>query len=171
MKRLSANDIKNLPSVPEEDIELEEWGFSIKIRGINKAMQVQLGKLLNQDDADAFDYQRELLKVCVIEPELDDELIDQLYEKDSRVIDKIFLKINELNGVGGSAEAEDFETDLDLTFRFKLARELGMTVGELMTTMSSMEYNQWIAYYKWETGEINKARALAEAEAKKNRQR
>ena len=108
MKRLSVNDIKNLPSVPEEDIELEEWGFSIKIRGINKAMQVQLGKLLNQDDADAFDYQRELLKVCVIEPELDDDLIDQLYEKDSKVIDKIFLKINELNGVGGSAEAEQF---------------------------------------------------------------
>jgi hypothetical protein len=48
------------------------------------------------------------LKVCVIEPELDDELIDQLYEKDSKVIDKIFLKINELNGVGGSAEAEQF---------------------------------------------------------------
>tara|TARA_B100001063_G_C16622090_1_gene481253 strand:+ start:441 stop:581 length:141 start_codon:yes stop_codon:yes gene_type:complete len=46
-----------------------------------------------------------------------------------------------------------------------------MTVGELMTTMSSMEYNQWIAFYKWETGEVNKARALAEAEAKKNRQR
>jgi len=108
MKRLSADDIKNLPSVPEDEIELEEWGFSIKIRGINEAMQVQLGKLLNQDDADAFDYQRELLKVCVIEPELDDELIDQLYEKDSRVIDKIFLKINELNGVGGSAEAEQF---------------------------------------------------------------
>ena len=63
---------------------------------------------VNQDDADAFDYQRELLKVCVIEPELDDELIDQLYEKDSKVIDKIFLKINELNGVGGSAEAEQF---------------------------------------------------------------
>ena len=43
MKRLSADDIKNLPSVPEEDIELEEWGFSVKIRGINKAMQVHLG--------------------------------------------------------------------------------------------------------------------------------
>ena len=108
MKRLSADDIKNLPSVPEEDIELEEWGFSIKIRGINKAMQVQLGKLLNQDDADAFDYQRELLKVCIIEPALDDELIDKLYEKDSKVIDKIFLKINELNGLGGTAEAEQF---------------------------------------------------------------
>jgi len=71
-------------------------------------MQVKLGKLLNEDGADAFDYQRELLKVCIIEPALDDELIDKLYEKDSKVIDKIFLKINELNGLGGTAEAEQF---------------------------------------------------------------
>ena len=35
MKRLSTNDIKNLPSVPEEEFEIEEWGFSILIRGIN----------------------------------------------------------------------------------------------------------------------------------------
>ena len=54
--------------------------------------------------------------------------------------------------LGVLRKQSNFETDLDLTFRFKLARELGMTVGELMTTMSSMEYNQWIAYYKWETG-------------------
>ena len=90
MKRLSADDIKNLPSVPEEDIELEEWGFSVKIRGINKAMQVHLGKMLNNDDADAFDYQRELLKVCVIEPELNDELIDQL-SSDGKLIKRPFL--------------------------------------------------------------------------------
>lgn len=73
--------------------------------------------------------------------------------------------------LGVQRKLSNFETDLDLTFRFKLARELCMTVAELMTTMSTMEYNQWIAFYKWESGEINKARALAEAEANKNRQR
>ena len=54
MKRLSIDDIEKLPSVPEEEFEIEEWGFSILIRGINKGMQVKLGKLLNEDDADAF---------------------------------------------------------------------------------------------------------------------
>ena len=44
MKRLSADDIKNLPTVPEEELEIEEWGFSLLIRGINKGMQVELGK-------------------------------------------------------------------------------------------------------------------------------
>lgn len=108
MKRLTAQDINKLPSVPEEEYEIEEWGFSILVKGINKAMQVQLGKLLDEENKDAFDYQKELLKVCVIEPELTDEIIDELYEKDATVIDKIFLKINELNGIGGSAEAEQF---------------------------------------------------------------
>ena len=108
MKRLSIDDIEKLPSVPEEEFEIEEWGFTILIRGINKGMQVKLGKLLNDENADAFDYQKELLKVCVIEPKLDDETIDKLYEKDAKVIDQIFAKINELNGIGGSAEAEQF---------------------------------------------------------------
>ena len=108
MKRLSVDDIKNLPSVPEEEYEIEEWGFSIVVKGINKAMQIKLGKLLDAKDKDAFDYQKELLKVCVVEPKLTDKLIDELYEKDATVIDKIFLKINELNGIGGSATAETF---------------------------------------------------------------
>ena len=108
MKRLSTNDIKNLPSVPEEEFEIEEWGFSILIRGINKGMQVELGKLLRDKETDGFDYQKELLKVCIVEPELDDETIDKLYEKDAKGIDQIFAKINELNGIGGSAEAEQF---------------------------------------------------------------
>ena len=109
MKRLSIDDIEKLPSVPEEEFEIEEWGFTILIRGINKGMQVKLGKLLNDENADAFDYQKELLKVCVIEPELDDELINDLYKKDSSTIDLIFSEINDLNGIGGgSSEDEQF---------------------------------------------------------------
>ena len=65
-------------------------------------------KLLNSEGTDAFDYQKELLKVCIVEPELTDEDIDMLYSKDSKIIDKIFIKINALNGLGGSAEADKF---------------------------------------------------------------
>ena len=108
MKRLSINDLSKIPSVPEEVYEIEEWDVSVLIRGMTKGMQVKLGKLLNSEGTDAFDYQKELLKVCIVEPELTDEDIDMLYSKDSKVIDTIFLKINELNGLGGSAEAEQF---------------------------------------------------------------
>ena len=60
-----------------------------------------------------------------------------------------------------------FETNHDLAFQFKLARELGMTVADLTTRMSSLEYNNWIAYYVWEKQMNDKNIALAQAEAKK----
>jgi len=49
-----------------------------------------------------------LLKACIVDPQLTDEDVDNLYTKDSSVIDKIFVEINALNGVGGSAKAEQF---------------------------------------------------------------
>jgi len=63
------------------------------------------------------------------------------------------------------------QENLDLAFQFKLARELSMTVAELRATMSALEYNQWVAYYDWETTRENKMIALAEAERNKKRQR
>ena len=60
-----------------------------------------------------------------------------------------------------------FGTDLDLTFQFKLARELGMTVGQLTTKMSSKEYNNWVKFYNWEAEERNKVLAMQDAENKK----
>ena len=107
MKRLSIDDIEKLPSVPEEEFEIEEWGFSILIRGINKGMQVELGKLLKDGDTDGFDYQKELLKVSVVEPPLDDDAINMIYEKDSTIVDQIFVALNDINGIGGSGDLAD----------------------------------------------------------------
>ena len=42
-----------------------------------------------------------------------------------------------------------------------------MTVGELRTKMSSLEYSQWATFYYVEQQERDKQRAMAEAEAKK----
>lgn len=108
MKRLSIDDITSLPDVPTKELEIEEWKVSIVLRGMTKSMQVELGKLLEDDKLDAFDYQKKLLVTCVLEPELAEEDVEKLYEKDSAVIDNIFLAINELNGIGVSAEAEQF---------------------------------------------------------------
>ena len=109
MKRLSVNDIKSLPDVPTQELKIDEWDVSVKIKGITKSMQIELGKLLENGELDAFDYQKELLKACIIDPELSDEDIDELYKKDSKIIDNIFLEINTLNGVGGSANADQFQ--------------------------------------------------------------
>lgn len=44
-----------------------------------------------------------------------------------------------------------------------------MTVGDLTTRMSNKEYEQWVAFYIFEQTELNKARAIAEAEYKKRK--
>ncbi len=59
----------------------------------------------------------------------------------------------------------------DLVFQFRLARDLRMTVGELRTKMSSLEYSQWATFYYVEQQERDKQRAMAEAEAKKKKMR
>lgn len=59
----------------------------------------------------------------------------------------------------------------DLVFQFRLARDLRMTVGELRTKMSSLEYSQWATFYYVEQQERDKQRAMAEAEAKKRKMR
>jgi hypothetical protein len=46
-----------------------------------------------------------------------------------------------------------------------------MTVGELRTKMSSLEFHQWATFYLWEQTEKNKQLAMQEAESKKARMR
>ena len=48
------------------------------------------------------------MMTCVVEPELSEEDVEALYDKDAQVVDKVFLAINDLNGIGGSASAEEF---------------------------------------------------------------
>lgn len=109
IKRLAVSDIAKLPNVPTKEVIIQEWGVSLLLQGITKAKQVELAKLVEDKQVDAFDYQKILLKFCVIEPKLQDKDIDELYEKDSKIIDIINSEIAELNGFGGSAQADEFQ--------------------------------------------------------------
>jgi len=106
-KRLTLDDLASLPTVPQEEVYIPQWDKTILVQGISKATQIKLGRLVNAEDTDAFDYQRELLKVSVVEPKLDDDAINMLYEKDSTIVDQIFVALNGLNGIGGNGELAD----------------------------------------------------------------
>ena len=112
MEFLDLNKLQDLPNVPVKDIVIPEWKEKVKVKGLTKKMQVELARISTADDSDAFDYQKALLKASVIEPQLDDEAIEMLYEKDATVIDKLFVEIADLNGVGGDVQqdiAEQFQ--------------------------------------------------------------
>lgn len=63
----------------------------------------------------------------------------------------------------------NFKNNPDLLFQFRLAKELGMTVAELTTKMSALEYAQWLEFFLYEKQERDKAVALAQAERNKGR--
>jgi hypothetical protein len=47
-----------------------------------------------------------------------------------------------------------------------LARDLGMTVGQMMNTISSRELTEWIAFYTLEREEQEAAQRRAQQQAK-----
>ena len=69
-KILNLDDIKSLPDVPTKTIDIPQWNVSIKVKGISKKMQIELGRLINGEQTDAFDYQKALLIASVVEPKL-----------------------------------------------------------------------------------------------------
>ena len=62
---------------------------------------------------------------------------------------------------------KSFRNNPDLFFQFRLARDLGITVSELNSNMSSYEYQAWVQFYLYEQSEKNIQLAIADAEAKK----
>jgi len=106
MDILNIDNIKNLPDVPVKEIEIPEWNAKVIVKGLTKKMQIELARISQADDKDAFDYQKALLKASLIEPKLDDETLEVLYDKDATVIDRIFIEIANLNGIGGDTQTE-----------------------------------------------------------------
>ena len=112
MEILNIDNLGNLPNVDTKEIEIPEWKVKVVIRGLTKKMQVDLARITQDENNDAFDYQKELLKVSVVNPPLDDKAIEKLYDLDAQVIDKLFIEISNLNGIGSEEQtlmSEEFQ--------------------------------------------------------------
>ena len=68
-----------------------------------------------------------------------------------------------------ATQPTSFENDSELAFDSKLARDLGLTVGELRQKMSVLEYQQWIGFYLYEKKRRDYQIAMQEAEMNKQR--
>ena len=74
-QRLTLDDLVSLPNVQEEELFIPQWNKTILVRGISKATQVKLGRILNEEGTDAFGDQKALVEDRVEERTEDDEVL------------------------------------------------------------------------------------------------
>ena len=100
MDILNIDNLGKLPNVETKEVVIKEWNAKVVIRGLTKKMQIDLARITQDETKDAFDYQKALLQESVIDPKLDDEAIEKLYDLDAQIIDRLFIEISNLNGIG-----------------------------------------------------------------------
>jgi hypothetical protein len=96
MKRLKIEDISNAPSLPEKEIEIEEWDRSVIVTGLTKADSVQINELSTIDgNRDEVLFEKHLLLKGLKDPQFDDlNSIEEFYSKATpTIVDKILIGI------------------------------------------------------------------------------
>lgn len=107
MARLQLDEILNASDIPEAEVEIPEWGGSVKVRGLTKAKQEHLRKsAMIGGKIDEEKLQLLLIVHCVVDPVIEEGHIEQLRQKSAQAINRLALKIAELCGFTEGAHKE-----------------------------------------------------------------
>ena len=96
MKRLSLDDISNAPSLPEKEIEIEQWNATVLVTGLTKADAVEINKQSEKDGIrDEVLFEKLLLLKGLKEPKFDDlDQVEDFYSKATpSIVDKVLIEI------------------------------------------------------------------------------
>jgi hypothetical protein len=96
MKRLSLDDISNVPSLPEKEIEIEQWNASVLVTGLTKADAVEINEISEVEGVrDEVLFEKHLLLKGLKDPQLDNlEQVEDFYSKATpQIVDKILIGI------------------------------------------------------------------------------
>ena len=96
MKRLSLDDISNVPSLPEKEIEIEQWDASVLVTGLTKADAVEINEISEVEGVrDEVLFEKHLLLKGLKDPQLDNlEQVEDFYSKATpQIVDKILIGI------------------------------------------------------------------------------
>ena len=96
MKRLSLDDISNVPSLPTKEIEIEQWDASVLVTGLTKADAVEINEISEVEGVrDEVLFEKHLLLKGLKDPQLDNlEQVEDFYSKATpQIVDKILIGI------------------------------------------------------------------------------
>lgn len=99
LPRLTREQLATLAPVPEEEVNVPEWGGSIKVRGLTWATQQRLIRQAAEDgDFDEEMFNGLLFLHCIVEPELEPEDVEKLMNVSLSAGTKVAEAIERCNG-------------------------------------------------------------------------
>ena len=109
---LAARDVQTI------DVEVPEWGGSVRLASFSAATRLKLaekiGKNTDPSPAEALDWGMTLLSLCIVDesgkPMFSADQLDALSEKASPVLDRLIHAARKLNGFGEDAQSEAVES-------------------------------------------------------------
>lgn len=107
-KFLNLDAILAAPDVRESEVEVPEWGGKVKIRSLTKAAQVSIRKKSTGRDGtiDEFNMEGRLLVAGLVEPEVNENQISELFEKSSSAVDRVLQAILGVSGMDEDAVSQ-----------------------------------------------------------------
>lgn len=100
-KFLNMDDILKANKLKEKEVDVPEWGGSVKIREFTKSVQQQIRKeaKVASDDIDLDKMELLMFIHGVIEPQFTEEHYERLRQSSASAIDKVLREITLLSGL------------------------------------------------------------------------
>jgi len=120
MAILTVDEILGANDLPEETVEVPEWGGEVVVRGLMRGEAYKARQNARGDDGvvDMLEYDMQVLLFGVIEPALKESHIDALRNKSAGSIERITSKIMALSSVAPTGVVtQEAVDDAEKSFR------------------------------------------------------
>lgn len=116
---LSKDDILKADDLPAEDVDVPEWGGTVRVRGLTgterDGFEMRMATARKNGSVEDVDFRASLVGRCLVDGDgkrlLTDKEVARLGSKSGAALDRIFEKVRELSGMGDDVvkeRAEDF---------------------------------------------------------------
>lgn len=113
---LSMEDILTADDLTVRDVEVPEWGGTVKVRAFTKRQQIEIRRSaqasMQGDQIDVDEFERQVFLAGMVEPEVNADQYNLLMERNAQALDRITRAILEINGM-----AEETEKQVAATFQ------------------------------------------------------
>lgn len=115
MTYLSKDDILKADDLPTEDVDVPEWGGTVRVRGLTgtERDRFEFALAAAREKPDQVEVRAHLVARCIVDEDggrlFTDKEVGKLGGKSGAALDRVFDKVRELSGMGDGALEEAAE--------------------------------------------------------------